>query len=151
MGPDVRGPGQGIDMGRTEVFRQIVLEATRPLDHFEHPPTPTAGSKVDDPGDLFVWFEDTSERQLEGGRGIAGLPESLLPVGRDIRVIDRQYSPGHQHLLAAVRVRCHSRSGERIAAIYTAALSVGTVAWIGAGAQYANAWDDLYGSHPAEA
>jgi hypothetical protein len=34
--------------------------------------------------------------------------------------------------------------GERIAALYTSALSVGTVAWIGTGEQYERAWSDLY-------
>jgi hypothetical protein len=133
-------------MSRAEIFRQIVLEATRPLESFTVPPAAGPQAGVEDPGDLFVWFEDTSDRLREGSRGIAGLPESLLPIGRDLRVIDRQYSPGHPHLLAAVRIRCRSRTGERIASIYTAALSVGTVAWIGAGEQYANAWEDLYGT-----
>jgi len=138
-------------MSRAEIVRQIVLEATRPLDSFEQPPRAPRESRTEEPGDLFVWFEDTSERVRDGGRGIAGLPECLLPVGRDLRVIDRQYAPGHPHLLAAVRIRCRNRSGERIASIYTAALSVGTVAWIGAGDQYQAAWDDLYGSRPAAA
>jgi len=138
-------------MSHTELLRQIVLEATRPLDSFDAPPAHSPDASVEDPTDLFVWFEDTSERLQEAGLGIAGLPECLLPVGRDLRVIDRQYSPGHPHLLAAVRIRCANRSGERIASIYTAALSVGTVAWIGAGEQYQAAWDDLYGSRPAAA
>jgi hypothetical protein len=33
---------------------------------------------------------------------------------------------------------------ELIAALYTSALSVGTVAWIGTGSQYSRAWDDMY-------
>lgn len=94
--------------------------------------------------DLFVWFEDTSARQREGQRGIAGLPESLLPYARGMRVVERRYVDGHLHLLSAVRLRCDDQFGERIAALYTAALSVGTVAWIGTGSQYARAWRDMY-------
>jgi len=48
----------------------------------------------------------------------------------------------------------HTREfGERVAALYTAALSVGTVAWIGTGAQYAQAWAEMYpyGSQPQDA
>lgn len=96
--------------------------------------------------DLFIWFEDTSQRNRDGRRGIAGLPESLLPwppAGRlDMRMIDCRYADGHVHLLAAVRLRCNGSVGERIASIYTAALSVGTVAWIGAGNHYERAWEE---------
>jgi len=46
--------------------------------------------------------------------------------------------------LTAVRVQCRERSAERIASIYTAALAVGTVAWIGTGSQYELAWNALY-------
>jgi hypothetical protein len=99
--------------------------------------------------DLFVWFEDTSHRSDER-RGIAGLPEALLPWPFDgsqsMQVIARRYAEGHMHLLAAVRLRCTGRFGERIAALYTSALSVGTVAWIGTGAQYEQAWAELYGA-----
>ena len=94
--------------------------------------------------DLYVWFEDTSGRQRDGRRGIAGLPESLLPHAPSTRVIERRYVDGHLHLLSAVRMRCAEQFGERIAALYTAALSVGTVAWIGTGAQYARAWREMY-------
>jgi hypothetical protein len=98
--------------------------------------------------DLFVWFEDTSHRSDER-RGIAGLPEALLPWPFDgsqsMQVIARRYAEGHMHLLAAVRLRCTGKFGERIAALYTSALSVGTVAWIGTGSQYEQAWRELYG------
>lgn len=94
--------------------------------------------------DLYVWFEDTSSRMHSSRRGIAGLPESLLPYARGMRVVERHYVEGHLHLLAAVRLRCNEQLGERISALYTAALSVGTVAWIGTGAQYARAWQEMY-------
>ncbi len=61
-----------------------------------------------------------------------------------MQVIDRRYAEGHLHLLSAVRLRVNGKFGERIAALYTAALSVGTVAWIGTGEQYARAWEELY-------
>jgi hypothetical protein len=99
-----------------------------------------------EPTDLFVWFEDTSLRPLHDGSGIAGLPESLLPwpTGGQpgMRVIERRYAEGHAHLLAAVRLRCQGSLAERIASVYTAALSVGTIAWIGAGTHYEHAWDE---------
>jgi len=94
--------------------------------------------------DLFVWFEDTAVRQDSGRRGIAGLPECLLPWHHKMRVVERRYAEGHLHLLSAVRLRCAERQGERIAAIYTAALSVGTVAWIGTGRQYELAWHEMF-------
>ncbi len=96
--------------------------------------------------DLYVWFEDTSSRVHSSRRGIAGLPESLLPYARGLRVIERHYAEGHLHLLSAARLRCSEQFGERISALYTAALSVGTVAWIGTGAQYARAWQEMYPS-----
>jgi hypothetical protein len=61
-----------------------------------------------------------------------------------MRVIERRYALGHPHLLTALRLRCRDRAAERVAAIYTAALAVGTVAWIGTGSQYALAWSALY-------
>ena len=132
-------------MTRMTLFRQLAEDATRPLDELGRSDTPAplaiAGA---DPRDLFVWFEDTSERQNDGLRGIAGLPESLLPVTSGMKVIERRYAPGHLHLLTAIRVRCRDRTAERIAAIYTAALAVGTVAWIGTGSQYEMAWNALY-------
>jgi len=94
--------------------------------------------------DLFVWFEDTAVRQGSGRRGIAGLPECLLPWHHRMRVVERRYAEGHLHLLSAVRLRCAERQGERIAAIYTAALSVGTVAWIGTGRQYELVWHEMF-------
>jgi hypothetical protein len=130
-------------MTRSELFRQMVENATQPLDRIGSaavaPQTP-AGQ----PQELFVWFEDTSARQHDGCRGVAGLPESLFPVAYGMRVLERHYAPGHPHLLTAVRVRCADRASERIAAIYTAALAVGTVAWIGTGSQYQIAWSALY-------
>ncbi len=134
-------------MTRMTLFRQLAQDATRPLHELATPGTlaPLADTAAD-AHDLFVWFEDTSERQREGDRGIAGLPESLLPVSAGMRVIERRYAQGHLHLLTAIRVRCRDRAAERIAAIYTAALAVGTVAWIGTGSQYAMAWNALYGA-----
>jgi hypothetical protein len=130
-------------MTRTELVRRLANQATRPLS--EH----ARQAAVQPPirpgcGDLFVWFEDTSERQRDGRRGIGGLPESLLPYAAGMRVIARVYADGHPHLLSAVRIRCRDSAGERIAALYTAALSVGTVAWIGTGEQYERAWSEMY-------
>jgi hypothetical protein len=137
-------------MTRTELVRRLADQATRPLS--EHvrlqavqPPVRPGSS------DLFVWFEDTSERRRDGRRGICGLPESLLPYAAGMRVVARVYAEGHPHLLSAVRIRCRDSAGERIAALYTAALSVGTVAWIGTGEQYERAWDDIYPPTDADA
>jgi len=132
-------------MTRTTLFRQLAEDATKPLDSIgpAGPTTPAIAAGAD-PKDLFVWFEDTSERRHDGERGIAGLPECLLPVSSGMKVVERRYAPGHQHLLTALRLRCRDRSAERIAAIYTAALAVGTVAWIGTGSQYEMAWNALY-------
>jgi hypothetical protein len=141
-------------MTRTELVRRLAEQATRPLS--EHArlaalKASQAGDRGVDPGcgDLFVWFEDTAERQRDGRRGIAGLPESLLPYAAGMRVIARVFAQGHSHLLSAVRIRCRDSVGERIAALYTAALSVGTVAWIGTGESYEKAWNDLYSDPPA--
>jgi hypothetical protein len=95
-------------------------------------------------GDLFVWFEDTSARWREGKRGIAGLPESLLPTMNCIKVRDRRYAQGHLHLLCAVRLACSDRLGEAIAAISSCAIGIGTVAWIGTGEHYAAAWREMF-------
>jgi hypothetical protein len=142
-------------MTRSTVFRQLVLDATKPVEEF----APAAGNgpqallpapKPDTSRDLFVWFEDTSDRQRGFQRGIAGLPESLLPIGHGMKVIERRYALGHPHLLTALRVRCRDRAAERIAAIYTAALAVGTVAWIGTGSQYEMAWNALYSTSDDE-
>jgi hypothetical protein len=124
----------------------MVEGVTRPLDDFRHPTRVRPEAPLDQARDLFVWFEDSSSRDEEGYAGIAGLPESLLPTASGMRAIERHYAPGHPHLLSAVRLRCATPSDERIAAIYTAALSVGTVAWIGSGAQYELAWTALYAS-----
>jgi hypothetical protein len=129
-------------MTRTELVRRLAEHATRPLS--EHAQVATAGAAPTGSADLFVWFEDTSERRRDGRRGIAGLPESLLPYAAGMRVVARVYAVDHPHLLAAARIRTRDGLGERIAALYTAALSVGTVAWIGTGEQYERAWNELY-------
>ena len=142
---------------RLEMVRQLAESATRPVEDFMHQPAESAAPAeasppaADEVQDLFVWFEDTATRAYDGSlRGAAGLPESLLPWpqerGCTMQVIDRRYAEGHLHLLSAVRLRVRGKFGERIAALYTAALSVGTVAWIGTGEQYAQAWQELYGA-----
>lgn len=96
--------------------------------------------------DLYVWFEDTTHRNRSRRRkpGIAGLPECLLPYAQGLRVLERRYVDGHLHLLSAARIRCLNHYGQCVSALYTAALSVGTIAWIGTGEQYAKAWGELY-------
>lgn len=160
-------------MSRLELVKRLAEFATRPLSDYrlagpsssvgafgtapmhqvdEHDPyavdfgqgAPLARGGAHDTQDLYVWFEDTSNRHRDGRRGVAGLPESLLPYARGTRVIERRYVDGHLHLLSAVRIRCSEQFGERIAALYTSALSVGTVAWIGTGQQYARAWREMY-------
>lgn len=133
-------------MTRLELVKQLAEFATRPLADQMHPPAeaPESAAAPTRPTELFVWFEDTSARTRNGSRGIAGLPESLLPYAKGMRVVERRYVEGHLHLLAAARIRCDDKFGERIAALYTAALSVGTVAWIGTGPQYAQAWAEMY-------
>jgi hypothetical protein len=151
-------------MTRTELVRRLAEHATKPLspetpvdfDGGMHQPVDAgaaataASAPVRPSGDLFVWFEDTASRRDNGRRGIAGLPECLLPFDHKFRVVERRYAEGHLHLLSAVRLRCGERQGERIAAIYTAALSVGTVAWIGTGRQYEQAWKEMF-PHGADA
>lgn len=139
-------------MNRSQLVRQLAETATKPIGSAAQAATaqdagraatalrPTAVTE------LFVWFEDTSTRSPDGRRGMAGLPESLLPFGASMRVVDRRYAEDHFHLLSAVRIRCHDQASELIAALYTAALSVGTVAWIGTGSQYCRTWDDMYPS-----
>jgi len=130
-------------MTRTELVRRLAEHATRPLS--EHARLAAASAPAPcNSADLFVWFEDTSERRRDGRRGVAGLPESLLPYAAGMRVVARVYAEGHPHLLSAVRIRVREGLGERIAALYTAALSVGTIAWIGTGEQYERAWTELY-------
>ncbi len=137
-------------MAKAELIRQMAEEATRPLHDFGDVPTldlapkPIQEEESEDAHDLFVWFENTSDRLRDGQCGMAGLPECLIPVGAGMRVIERHYVTGHAHLLSAARIRCQDRRSERIAAIYTAALAVGTVAWIGSGLQYELAWNALY-------
>jgi len=131
-------------MTRAELVRRLAEHATRPLS--EHGRKEAAAAAPAASTELFVWFEDTSERRRDGRRGIAGLPESLLPYAAGMRVLARVYAHGHPHLLSAVRIRAREDVGERVAALYTAALSIGTVAWIGTGDQYEQAWNELYGS-----
>lgn len=135
-------------MNRSQLVKQLAEIATRPIGSALAAQTqPSMADAVAQPAtqsELFVWFEDTSARASEGGRGMAGLPESLLPYGLSMRVVDRRYAEDHFHLLSAVRLRCADDPSELIAALYTSALSVGTVAWIGTGSQYSRAWDDMY-------
>jgi hypothetical protein len=137
------------DMNRSELVKQLAEIATKPIGGAggleDVPETDRGAGTVQAPAaELFVWFEDTSARATEGRRGMAGLPESLLPFSASMRVIDRHYAPDHFHLLSAVRIRCSADVCELIAALYTAALAVGTVAWVGTGAQYCRTWDDMY-------
>lgn len=129
-------------MTRTELVRRLAEHATRPLSEHAQAEAPVAAPSVGT--DLYVWFEDTTERRRDGRRGIAGLPESLLPYAAGMKVLSRIYAEGHLHMLSAVRIRAREGLGERIAALYTAALSVGTIAWIGTGEQYERAWNELY-------
>jgi hypothetical protein len=99
--------------------------------------------------EIFVWFEDM-RRIHPPGRRSAGFPECLLPVGDGVRVMERHYREGHVHMLSAVRLRCDTRFGERVAAIYTNALALGTVAWVGTGEQYRRAWVQMYPRPAAE-
>lgn len=136
-------------MTRSELVRQLAEIATRPIGASEHDsasPDFIPALRAPATTDLFVWFEDTSARSADGRRGMAGLPESLLPYGPSMRVVDRRYAEDHFHLLSAVRIRCQEQTSDVIAALYTAALSVGTVAWIGTGSQYSRTWDEMYPS-----
>ncbi len=140
-------------MTRNQLVKQLAESATRPIG------APIAASSVADcasigshvalPTELFVWFEDTAARALEGRRGVAGLPESLLPINRSMKIVERRYAENHLHLLSAVRIACGQNTGELIASLYTAALSVGTVAWIGTGTQYSRTWNDMYAAAAA--
>jgi hypothetical protein len=136
-------------MNRSQLVKQLAEIATKPIGTAA---TPSGAVRDIEPAraaeasELFVWFEDTSARATEGRRGMAGLPESLLPYGPAMRILDRRYAEDHFHLLSAVRIRCSEDAGELIAALYTAALSVGTVAWIGTGSQYCRTWNDMYPS-----
>ncbi len=138
-------------MTRNQLVKQLADIATRPI-----VPAPATDAGLADPAqldasyvpptELFVWFEDTAARALGGRKGIAGLPESLLPINRKMRITERRYAEDHLHLLTAVRIKCRENASELIASLYTAALSVGTVAWIGTGTQYARTWNDMYSS-----
>lgn len=138
-------------MNRSQLVKQLADIATKPIGAAAEPAaTPSVAirapemARANEGSELFVWFEDTSARATDGRRGMAGLPESLLPYSPAMRVVDRRYAEDHFHLLSAVRIRCREDAGELIAALYTAALSVGTVAWIGTGSQYCRTWDDMY-------
>lgn len=137
-------------MTRSQLVKQLAETATRPIGSAAAAQPQPSATEAAGPStahaELFVWFEDTSARAAEGGRGMAGLPESLLPYGTAMRVIDRRYAEDHFHLLSAVRLRCSEDPADLIAALYTSALSVGTVAWIGTGPQYSRAWDDMNAS-----
>ena len=136
-------------MTRNELVKQLAEISTRPIsesvtcDAAATESAPTHGH-AEAPTELFVWFEDTAARALEGRRGVAGLPESLLPISREMKLVERRYAANHLHLLSAVRISCRQNAAELIASLYTAALSVGTVAWIGTGKQYAHTWNDMY-------
>lgn len=139
-------------MNRSQLVKQLAEIATKPIGAAIEPVAPPGTVRAAEPArpvdgtELFVWFEDTSAREAEGRRGMAGLPESLLPYGPAMRVLDRRYAEDHFHLLSAVRIRCREHASELIAALYTSALSVGTVAWIGTGSQYCRTWNDMYPS-----
>ncbi len=136
-------------MTRNQLVKQLAEISTRPIgasasaDAAVTKPASLDGASVS-PTELFVWFEDTAARQLEGRRGVAGLPESLLPINRSMKIVERRYAADHLHLLSAVRIACRQNAAELIASLYTSALSVGTVAWIGTGTQYARTWSDMY-------
>src|SRR5256885_12177226 len=99
-------------MTRTELVRRLAEHATRPLS--EH--ARLAASAVATPTgatDLFVWFEDTSERRRDGRRGIAGLPESLLPYAPGTRVADRKSTRlNSSHLVISYAVFCLKKKKE---------------------------------------
>lgn len=140
-------------MNRSQLVKQLAEIATKPIGTATEPAATPAGAirvpapaRANEGSELFVWFEDTSARAADGRRGMAGLPESLLPYGPAMRILDRRYAEDHFHLLSAVRIRCFEEASDLIAALYTAALSVGTVAWIGTGAQYCRTWNDMYPS-----
>jgi hypothetical protein len=135
-------------MTRAQLMKQLAQIATRPLVQDMHQPVLEAPPAPVAERDLYVWFEDTSARAQDGRRGIAGLPESLLPYAQGMRVVERRFAEGHMHLLCAVRLKCSGDAADRVAALYTAALSVGTVAWIGTGAQYERTWIEMYGARP---
>ena len=81
-------------MTRAELMKQLAEIATRPLIEDTHQ---SAVQEAPPPAvrELFVWFEDTSARAIDGRRGIAGLPESLLPLAAGLRVVERRFAEGH--------------------------------------------------------
>ncbi|MEP6608630.1 MAG: hypothetical protein ABJA83_08105, partial [Burkholderiaceae bacterium] len=113
-------------MTRNELVKQLAEVATRPIGATAAATVSEDSSEVETPAvvpaELFVWFEDTAARALDGRRGIAGLPESLLPINRSMKVVERRYAENHLHLLTAVRIACRQNAGEMIASLYTAAL-----------------------------
>lgn len=132
-------------MTRNQLVKQLADIATQPIGNSSaSQATNDAAAPTAKPTELYVWFEDTAARALEGRRGVAGLPESLLPINRSMKVAERRYAENHLHLLSAVRLTCREDAAALIASLYTAALSVGTVAWIGTGTQYARTWSDMY-------
>ena len=136
-------------MTRNQLVKQLAEISTRPIgapatSNAATTESASAKDHTEAPTELFVWFEDTAARALEGRRGVAGLPESLLPISREMKIVERRYAENHLHLLSAVRIACRQNAAELIASLYTAALSVGTVAWIGTGKQYAHTWNDMY-------
>ena len=132
-------------MTRNQLVKQLAESATQPCAAFGSiEPACASPESEAAPTELFVWFEDTAARALDGRRGVAGLPESLLPIHRSMRLLERRYAENHLHLLSAIRIACRQDTGELIASLYTAALSVGTVAWIGTGTQYQRTWADMY-------
>lgn len=137
-------------MTRNQLVKQLAENATHPIGApiaVSSASTERAAaieSHIASPTELFVWFEDTAARALEGRRGVAGLPESLLPINRSMKIVERRFAENHLHLLSAVRITCRENASELIASLYTAALSIGTVAWIGTGTQYARTWNDMY-------
>lgn len=94
--------------------------------------------------ELYVWFENTASRRLRYGLGVSGMPESLLPIRKGLKVLERHYAYGHLHLLAAARFECRSHVSERIADLYVSALTAGTLAWIGIGSRYRVAWNEIF-------
>jgi hypothetical protein len=130
-------------MTRNELVRRLAEFSTRPVADIASEQGEAVRPR-DVGGELFVWFEDTSARRRDGRRGMAGLPESLLPYSRRMVIVDRHYVEGHLHMLSAVRIVYRDRLSEGIAALYTAALAVGTVAWIGTGVHYETAWNEMF-------
>ena len=91
-------------MTRNQLVKQLAEISTRPVGAASASDTAAvepASNKgyAEAPTELFVWFEDTAARALEGRRGVAGLPESLLPISREMRLVERRYAENHLHLL----------------------------------------------------